>query len=225
MSVPDTALQALQAALLGGVFAPGDRLPPERALAQRLGVGRSSLRKALDKLAREGRLTREVGRGTFVRGGAVTAVLHLDPAPGPADVMELREVIEPQIAALVALRAAPDTIAQLRALSDAAETAPDWTTWEAQDSALHTALGRASRNPLFTAVLDTLNSIRSQKAWRDLRAGTLTPARQRSFSAQHRAVIDAIAARSPQQASAAMAAHLDAVRRAMTEPPTDEAPT
>jgi len=225
MTVSDTALHALQAALLSGEFAPGDRLPPERDLAVRLGVGRSSLRKALDQLERGGRLTREVGRGTFVRGGAVTAVLHLDPAPGPADVLELREMIEPQIAALAALRAAPDTIAALRALAEAAETAADWTAWEAQDSALHTALGRASRNPLLTGVLDTLNSIRSQQAWRDLRADTMSPERQRLFSAQHRAVIDAIAARNPQKASAAMAAHLDAVRRAMTEPSTQEAQT
>jgi len=224
MTVSDTALQALQNALLTGGFASGDRLPPERDLAVRLGVGRSSLRKALDHLEREGRLTREVGRGTFVQGGAVTAVLRLNPAPGPADVMELRQMIEPQIAALAALRAAPDTIAQLRALSRAAESAPDWTTWEACDSALHTALGQASRNPLLTGVLETLNTIRNQQAWRDLRADTLTIERQHLFSAQHRAVIDAIAARSPQKASAAMTAHLDAVRRAMTETPTDEAP-
>ncbi|WP_102106901.1 FadR/GntR family transcriptional regulator [Oceaniglobus roseus] len=221
MRTAEDALDLLQKALMDGAFAPGDRLPPERDLAAQLGVGRSTLRKALDRLEREGRLRREVGRGTFVSRRDIVAMLHLDTAPGPADVLELREMIEPQIAGLAALRASDAAVDALRLRADAAESAQDWSAWEAEDSALHTAIAEAARNPLLAAVLDTLNGIRNQQAWRDLRSATLDPERQRLFSAQHRAVIDAIASRSAPKARDAMRSHLNAVRRAMTQSPEE----
>lgn len=226
MTIADSALRALQEAIDRGDYGPGGRLPAERVLALELGVGRSTLRKALEELERQGKVRRYVGRGTFVEMALpdeVVATLRLNPAPSPTDVLELRLMIEPQIAALAALRANAPDIARLRDMTAALEQATEWAEWERLDSQLHTALARTCRNPLLAGVLDTLNVIRGQKEWGELRSTTLNPDRQRAYSQQHRAIVDALGARNPAGAAKAMRAHLAAVRDAMiTGAPADQ---
>ncbi|NNU80850.1 FadR family transcriptional regulator [Halovulum dunhuangense] len=219
MTIVDNTLAILEMALDRGDWAPGERLPPERTLAARLGVGRSSLRKALAELERQGRIRRHVGQGTFVAvppESEVVATLRLTPPPGPADVLELRLMIEPAIAALVALRGTVQDIARLRALIEEGAAARDWEAWEDLDSRFHARLAQASRNPLLTGVLETTNVIRRQGEWGALRSSTLNPERQRAYTDQHRALVDAIARRDAPGAAAAMRAHLAAVQSAMT---------
>ncbi|MGH3026349.1 MAG: FadR/GntR family transcriptional regulator, partial [Gaiellaceae bacterium] len=91
----------------------GARLPTERRLAEVLGVTRAAVRHALGVLEAEGRVSREVGRGTFLRdvrsheattpGTSPTTGQPVDV--GPADVMTARELFEPQVLPLVVLRA------------------------------------------------------------------------------------------------------------------------
>lgn len=196
----------------------GERLPPERALAEEFGIGRTTVRRVLAALEREGRIRRRVGQGTFVTvppEEEVTATLRLSPPPSPADILELRLMIEPQIAALAALRATDPAIAHLRRLAVQGAAAPDWKEWESVDSGFHTALAESARNPLLTGVLETLNVIRRRPDWGDLRRTTLTPADQAAYSAQHVALVDAIARRDPSRAAESMRAHLAAVRKTM----------
>jgi GntR family transcriptional regulator, uxu operon transcriptional repressor len=99
---------------------------PERYLAEELGVGRSSLRIALSELERRGRIRRHVGQGTFVThdpGAEVVTTLRISPPPSPADVFELRLMIEPQIAATAAMRATAPEIRRLHQLVDTGEAA------------------------------------------------------------------------------------------------------
>ncbi len=211
-------LVILSQALDEGRWRAGDRLPPERALADELGVGRHNLRRALSVLQGQGRIGRHVGRGTFVTvppADEVTATLRLSPPPGPADVVELRLMIEPAIAATAALRAPEAAIAALRALVAEGAAADDWQAWEDIDSRFHTALARAARNPLLAGVLETLNVIRRQPEWGLLRQSTLKRAHQASYSAQHAALVEAVARRDAQGSARAMLAHLSAVRRDM----------
>ena len=105
--------------LFGSVVSDSDRLPNERDLALKFGVSRHAVRKALERLEIEGQLWRHVGRGTF-RGQ------RPNPATSDADVViqhaslreivETRKIIEPQIAALAAVRA---SAAQVGAIEDA----------------------------------------------------------------------------------------------------------
>jgi len=216
MATRDQALGALRAALDRGDYAPGARLPAERALALSLGLGRGTLRKALDTLAREGRIRRRVGEGTFV-SEAPAATLRFAAAPSPADIMEARRMLEPAIAATAALRARPDEIATLRALA----TLPpgdDWQAWEARDTAFHGAIAAAARNPLLSALLETLHEMRSGGDWARLRRRTVTPSHHRAHARQHATIADDIAARDPAGAAAAMRAHLLEVEAAMTDP-------
>src|ERR1700692_869657 len=80
------------------------QLPTERALANELGVTRTMVRHALAVLEAEGRVSREVGRGTFLTpasSGADRAPLGASSEVGPADVMAARRLIEPQVLPLV----------------------------------------------------------------------------------------------------------------------------
>jgi DNA-binding FadR family transcriptional regulator len=218
MSVPRDVYGTLLMAIDGGRWKPGDRLPPERHLAEELGVGRSSLRIALSELERRGRIRRHVGQGTFVTedaGAEVVTTLRISPPPSPADVFELRLMIEPQIAAAAAMRATAPEIRRLLLLADAGAAATDWPSWEAADTAFHTALAGASRNPLLGGVLETVNAIRAQRQWGETRARTLNPERQAAYVSQHRAIASAIDRRDPPGAAAAMRNHLVAVNRAM----------
>ncbi len=148
---------------------PGERLPPERSSGRRAGHRpRSQLRRALAVLEAEGPHPaprgaghlrhRASGRGSRRRRCASS------PPPGPADVLELRLMIEPPIAAAAALRASDPAIAALRAHRRAmARARPTGRRGRTIDSRFHTAPRRASRNPLLTGVLETLNVIRRQR--------------------------------------------------------------
>jgi len=223
---PEDTLERLRRALAAGRWRPGDRLPPERSLAREFGVARSTLRAALEALAREGLIWRHVGQGTFVCGlepEGVVANLRLDPPPSPADVLELRLMIEPDIAAVAALRATARDIARLRALLGEGTAAGDWAAWEEVDTRFHTALAAASRNPLLVGVLETLNVIRGRREWSLRRASTLTEAWRALYADQHRALVDAVAGRDPQAAAEAMRRHLKSVQRAMSGDAADPA--
>lgn len=222
MTTAMDALAALRAALEDGSLAPGERLPAERDLAIRLRVGRGTLRKALTTLAREGRIRRRVGEGTFVADcdPGEPGCLPLNAQPGPADVMELRQMVEPGVAATAALRARPDEIAALRRLADPVEGG-DWRAWEARDTAFHAAIALATRNPLLTGLLETLRRMRAQEEWGRLRRQTLTVARQRLYGRQHHAIVDAIERRDAPAAAEAMRRHLASVNEALGAAPAD----
>ncbi len=218
MAVPEAAFGTLLRAIDGGRWKPGDRLPSERDLARELGIGRSTLRLALAELERRGRIWRHVGQGTFVTespDSEVVTTLRITPPPGPADVFELRLMIEPQIAAAAAMRATAPEIRLLSQLADDGARATDWTGWEAADTGFHTALARTSRNSLLVGVLETVNAIRAQRQWGETRSRTLSPERQSAYVRQHRAIVTAIEDHDPPAASAAMRDHLGAVHRAM----------
>lgn len=90
-----------------GIFAPGDKLPPERELAEQLGVSRATLREALGELQSAGYLTVRRGRygGTYISENPVLAEPHGNPRLDPADVHDVlvfRRVIEPAASALAA---------------------------------------------------------------------------------------------------------------------------
>ena len=104
LSAPDRALMCLRQMINSGRMARGSRLPPERELALRCGVGRSALRKALARLEAEGVVWRHVGRGTFLGGppDPTTSQFSSLSSAGPKDVMEARLMFEPVIAAAAA---------------------------------------------------------------------------------------------------------------------------
>lgn len=214
-SAPERALTALRRMIDAGRLPRGSRLPAERELAIRLGVGRSTLRKALAVLEAEGLLWRHVGRGTFVGGPPVPAGDRFPatlPAASPRDVMEARLMFEPAIAAAAARSATAADIAELRRHVDKGEAARNWDTYDLWDLTLHRAIAAAAHNSFSVLLLDVVNEFRRHDEWGRQQLPPVHSSAHRQSSAQHRVIVEAIAGRDPRAAAEAMRRHLLMVR-------------
>lgn len=195
------------------------RLPTERRLASQLGVTRSALRRALSVLEADGKIWRHVGRGTFTgpRPAAERSTLTLVARQtSPAEVMQVRLIIEPETAALAARRATVAQIEHMAACVRKSRATTDVATYELWDSNLHRTIAEAAGNLLLLALFDAVNAIREENIWGNLKKKTLTRQRQNIYSRQHESIVKAISTRNSQEAQRNMRAHLETVSRDLT---------
>lgn len=213
-----TAAKLRQLISAGGLGADG-RIPPERVLAGELGVGRRSLRRALEILESEGRISRQQGRGTFVQmprlaeAAGSEALDSILEHTNPQEVVELRLSIEPVVARLAALRASPCDIKKLQRLAGETRTAADAATYERADAAFHRAIVEAARNALFLAVFDAVGASRRDEAWQRLGENAHCYKRQAVHADFHAEIAAAIAARDGERAQGAMYRHLSDIQQ------------
>lgn len=195
-----------------GAIGPDGKLPTERDLANRFGVGRRYVRQALDALEVDGLVWRKQGKGTFVGQpsdpmGDLAA--QITGETNALEVMEARLCIEPELAALCAKRMQPDEVARLRMLAQRQLEAADAQAIELWDGSLHRLIAQCARNrPLLTA-FSLLDKIRANPDWVNLRAKARDGASLRVTHSEHLAIIDAIAAGHATAARTAMRDHLE----------------
>jgi GntR family transcriptional regulator, uxu operon transcriptional repressor len=194
---------------------PGTKLPTERQLASELGVTRTMIRHALAALEAEGRVSREVGRGTFLRGGDLrpaSARREHHPARsedvGPADVMAARRLIEPQVLPLVVAWATARDFDEMRRCLAGGAGAQSYDEFEVWDFALHHAIVAASRNSLLVAMYHEVERARKGALWGSLKRRNDSRERRLAYHADHEQLVDALSARELQRAVAVMDAHL-----------------
>jgi DNA-binding FadR family transcriptional regulator len=155
-------------------FQPGDRLPPERELAQQLGVSRPSVREAMIALDVAGVVDVRVGSGTYVRARPASLPLPRitpqDMGPGIREQFYARKIIEPALAELAAETITPDELAALHAEVDAAEEKflRDEPA-DQHDYAFHVKLAEASRHSMLAALVRSLWDMRKAPMWETLR--------------------------------------------------------
>lgn len=213
-------LRHLREGIAAGRWRPGDRLPTERALAQRFGLARNTLRRRLDDLAAEGAIVRIVGSGTYVaepageRPGGATDFAD----SSPAEVMEFRLLLEPQVVELAAARANAADFARMEACLARSEAAGSIAEFEDWDGALHLAVVAAARNDVASRVYEAVNAVRRGGAWGTLKERTLTPARRRLYEVQHRSLVTTLRDRDAAAARTVLRDHLSAVRDALLGP-------
>jgi DNA-binding FadR family transcriptional regulator len=198
-------------------FVPGGQLPNERALATEFGVPRTLVRHALTVLEAEGRISREVGRGTFLRPGAT------EPAPpdaatqsvaevGPADVMAARMLIEPHVVPLVVAWATQRDFDEMRRCVEGGARAEDAAEFEVWDFAFHHAIVAASRNQLLVAMNAIVERARKGEIWGNLKLRNDSRQRRAAYQAEHVRLVDALIARDAEEAAAATVSHLEHVQ-------------
>ncbi len=207
------AIESVRNFIAAGDYAPGDRLPAERALIRDLGMSRSTLRKALDALERDGAIWRHVGKGTFVAGqhsdgGTVSA---LGQEMTPVRLVQARLCIEPSLAREAAIHASKQAIARITAAKEAARAATTWDEYEAQDDRFHRTIAEGSDNILLLALFDQLNDVRRAVAGDTVVRGSAKPPPEHSSFAEHDRIADAIAARDANAAQQAMRNHIGSV--------------
>src|SRR5688572_22748847 len=193
-----SALTQLRAFLAQRVLAPGTRLPPERELAELLGVSRGELRKAHAILERQGELWRHVGKGTFIGArppAEFPSVAAIAAESNPAEVMRARLAVEPELAREAPLHATAADIEEMQRAASGARSAQTWRQYESWDNRLHRAIAEAAHNALLLAVFDTVNAVRRAVVWGRLRNEAPHPPADHHSFAEHEAIVDAIAER------------------------------
>ncbi|AWJ93080.1 FadR family transcriptional regulator (plasmid) [Azospirillum baldaniorum] len=209
----------IEQCIADGTWGPGTKLPTERELEKRFNVSRNTLRKSLRVLEEQGKIVRHVGRGSFVTSEATVRATGEDQSltsriigASPAEIMELRLMVEPQAAELAAGRATAADLHRMEECLAHAERAQDVPEFEHWDGMLHVAIIGAAKNGLLADVYDAINAIRNQPEWARLKVRSLTPARRAVYEEQHRRIVSALKDRDGDQARAALQEHLLQVR-------------
>jgi GntR family transcriptional regulator, transcriptional repressor for pyruvate dehydrogenase complex len=208
----DLIMRQIRNLISSGTLKAGDKLPPERVLAERFGVGRGHVRLALRKMECYGVLETFPQSGTVVAtlGGAalerlISNLLDLDRDDIKA-LTETRAILEIQTARLAAERATVASIADLRAALDAFRREVEaGRTGVEEDLLFHMAVAKAAHNPILGSLIGLVapDVIRVNKGTRVCEAG-----RARMALAEHDEVFAAIAARDPKAAVRAMSTHM-----------------
>lgn len=207
-------VRQIRGLIADGRLKSGDRLPPERDLAERFRVSRTSVREALRALGSLGLVEIRAGEGAFVREVSVESLIEplalviLTQREAIADLFEARRLLEPPIAGLAARRASPDEVAEMRRILDqqASEVAAG-RTGLTQDAAFHTAIADSSQNRAITRIIRVLMDLLTQTREESLH----TPGRPERSHQDHRRILQAIEGRDAEVAEQAMLDHLAAV--------------
>lgn len=207
----ESALTQLRAFLAQHELEPSTRLPPERELAELLGVSRGDLRKALAILEARGELWRHVGKGTFIGARPVdelSSVGAISSQTNPGDVMRARLVLEPELAREAAFHATAEDIETLRLCLAGSREAQTWRQYETWDNRLHRSVAQASHNALLLAVFDTMNAVRRAVVWGRMRQERPKPPADHHSFADHEGLVEAIEDRELAAAANRMRQHL-----------------
>lgn len=204
-----------------GVWPPGAKLPTERDLERRFGVSRNTLRKSLKRLERQGMISRQVGRGSFVMAAAASpdettvdgqGLVYRIQGASPVEVMEVRLMIEPTAAELAAMRATAEDLQQMNHCLQRCEAAVDVAEFEHWDGMLHMSIVAAAKNGMLSAFYEAINDLRRHDEWRRLKERSVTPERRGVYCEEHRAIVQCLKDRNAEGARAELQRHLKNVR-------------
>ena len=188
----------------------GDRIPAERDLAEQFNVSRPSVREAMIALETAGLIEVRTGDGTFVRrvvprGMPVLAWSQSDPGPGALEQFEAREAIEPEVAALAAVRITDAQLAELAGWIEAAAVRfAKGELADEEDHAFHVRLAEFSGNLILAGVVRHLWDLRASEMWRVIRTRVAQPEHRTETIRFRRAILAALETRDPEEARAAM---------------------
>jgi GntR family transcriptional repressor for pyruvate dehydrogenase complex len=209
-------VQQIEESILKGSLKPGDQLPAERELAQRFGVSRTAVREAVKVLREKGLVEAYSGRGTFITDGTSQAIrqsldlmIKIGQPEGSTHLVEVREILEPEIAALAAVRGEESHLAAMReAIAVMDRSRQDQDAFIEADLDFHLALAEAAANPLILSLIDSIvGLLREQRMGIfDVNGG---PERGQFH---HKRILEAVERRDPVNAREAMRAHLQQVR-------------
>jgi GntR family transcriptional repressor for pyruvate dehydrogenase complex len=216
-SPTDKIIQQLKQLIVSGQLKPGDRLPAERVLAEKMGVGRSYVREAIRKLEFFGLLKTSPQSGTYVSGysikmieGVLTDIINFNKDDFSA-LIEARYYMEINAARLAAMRRTEEDLALIRsAVEDYDSKVNGRQDAIQEDMFIHLRIANATKNSVFESMLlmllpDIIRNIVEKKICGDNRGV--------KAMTEHHEILQAIADQDADAAGAAMAAHLDDIFR------------
>lgn len=207
----------IETLVVNGQLKPGDRLPAERELGERLGVSRTVIREAIRSLEEKGLVEIRPGVGTFVHNGmseimrqSMGRMLLIDKQRGLENLMQVREILEPAIAAIAASKADLSDIEDMEAaICTMDNSLSDVEAFIAADHEFHLALARATKNQLIVYLIGSIVDSLTNQRRQIFLAGTGGPIRGQ---AHHKRICQAVKDHNGDQARAHMVAHLQQIR-------------
>ena len=217
MAVTDEAIEKIKEMIVSGALHPGDRLPREADLAERLGLSRNSLREAVKALSLVNILDVRQGDGTYVTSLEPTLLLealsfivdfHRDATV--LELLQVRRILEPAATAMATERATDDEIDDLRKLLESLGPDPAVEDLIANDLEFHRRIAVSSGNSVLSSLVESMSAptVRA-RVWRGL---TQAGVGARTV-AEHRAILDAMASRDPEAARSWATVHIAAVEQ------------
>ncbi len=208
--------EQIEQLILSGKLHSGDRLPTERELAEQFHASRTAVREAMKTLAQKGLVDLRPGRGTIVIDGTSQAMrdsldlmVRVGQAGNAASLVEVREIFEPEIAALAAARATEEHIQVLQEKVDIMDAnLYHADRYIAADNDFHRALAKATHNPLLLTLVDSIVDLLSEQRKQIFSV----PGGSARGQVHHKQLLDAVRRHDAQAAREAMRAHLQQVR-------------
>jgi GntR family transcriptional regulator, transcriptional repressor for pyruvate dehydrogenase complex len=215
VAVTDEAIEKIKAMIVAGDLRPGDRLPREADLAERLGLSRSSLREAVRALSLIRVLDVRQGDGTYVTSlapqlllDALSFIVDFHRDDTVLQFLEVRRILEPAATALAAQRMTEPDIEALRKVLAGLRDDATIDELVTNDLEFHHRIAEGAGNGLLCSLVDSLSGPTTRaRIWRGLtQAGAVERTRE-----QHAAILDAIAARRPELARSWATVHVAGV--------------
>jgi GntR family transcriptional repressor for pyruvate dehydrogenase complex len=226
--VTDEAIEKIKAMIVTGELGPGDRLPKENDLAERLGLSRNSLREAVKALSLIRVLDVRQGDGTYVTSlepnlllDAMSFVVDFHRDDTVLEFLEVRRILEPAATAMAAAHMTDDEITELRKVLDQLADVPTIEALVANDLEFHRRIALGSGNTVLCSLLDGLSGPTTRaRIWRGLtQEGAVDKTRE-----QHTAICDAIEARQPEVARSWATVHIAGVEQWLRSTLVEEEP-
>ena len=207
--------EQIRSSILNGEFSPGDKLPPERELAEMFGVSRPSVREALNILSSAGLVESYQGGGTVVKSlvesttGPPLAELIKVEQERALDVIEVRKCMEGWTAYYAAQRALPEDLRRLESiLAEMERNLDEFKPSQDLDAHFHIVIAQATHNIVWLHMMQSIfdaMKVFQQSVWR---AVYLTQEDHKNLFQHHKAVFVAIRERNPEKARDEMLTHL-----------------
>ena len=222
----DSVVRQIEELILQGVLRPGERLPSERELSERLGVSRPSLREAIAALQDKALLTSRVGSGIYVAevlGSAFSpALVALFKRHERAvdDYLTFRRDLEGLAAERATLRASDTDLAVVSAIFDkmqAAHRKRDPSDEARLDAQFHLAIIEASHNIIMLHMMRSMFDLLTEGVFYNRQIMFQQRATRDTLLNQHGEISAALLARNPELARGAVEKHLDYVRQCLTD--------
>lgn len=215
--------EQIQKLLKSNQLQVGDRLPPERQLAELFRVSRNSVREAIKSLEQHGILISRPGAGTFIAANLndLSTELHkvmLQERHRLADIFELRLILEPQIAQLASERITPAGVQKLLELIDGQERSDTALDARQFDLAFHQHIAASTGNQAIMRLMEHLNDLLAESRDEALQS---VSRRAESLSG-HKRIVAALARQDGEASSREMATHLLHIQNYLFEPEINE---
>ncbi len=214
--IPEEIVSQVLQLVRDGALKPGDRLPPERELAQQMNVSRASVREAMRLMDAQGLVIIRPGAGTFITEDTVEVIVQAfssllsGPTSAARDIFEMRLILEPQVVSLAAERASDADIRRMEEILKQQEAdISDGGTGVEFDSEFHFAIAQATKNSALIAVTHAISDLLSQS--RD--STLLSPERSNQSLQSHRRILETIRNRQAKSAEEAMHQHIADIDR------------